>query len=312
MTVSKYRQLGGMMQVLLLILVLEIVFINSTSATDFIAGYHLDAHCLILNVELKNEAGSLKDFDKLTETEIATVYHEMWHAWYLEYEKPRLGDFSKRISSRSQQMYGEHPDDKREEIYEEAVGDYIDAVIGTYMQTRRFLDSKTAQRREEIRSKTNYLKNTYSRLFKDKYEGYYLQGLQTKDGNGEAESDIDLSLDASSQSTTGSLLAVSDIQDAEKVLGEFIEKCQDSGLPTKYLKQAMQNIQGVVWLETGDDGIAADVVFAQGQLSAEDIEVINHLLFENILTTSTQAVFAESRFMHGAGAMLTNKSNNEM
>ena len=264
------------------------------TTSDFIAGYNLDYHCLILNKSLQSPDGALRDFDILNDREIATIYHEMWHAWFIEYESKRKGTLYEAMRSRVDVLYAAYPGDKRMEIYEEAVADFIDAVIETYVHVKRFLATKTPERREEIRRTTPFLKNTYERLFSERYNGYYTKCIATSSAITNASTSDTL--------TTETLQPEIHILDAKKVFYPFIEKAARFPLPVTYIHEAAKTIEGVVFIDLSGVGAVppqADVVFANVYLDREDIDRVISILFEGALTRNTDVVFSEERFRLG-------------
>lgn len=280
--------------IIVFIAVLSIAAQPVQATSDFIAGYNLDYHCLILNKSLQGPDGVMRDFDTLEDREIATIYHEMWHAWFIEHESKRQGACYEAMREKINALYAAYPEDKRMEIYEETVADFIDAVIETYVHVKRFLATKTPERREEIRRTTPFLKNTYERLFSERYNGYYTKSIAT--------SRTITNTSTSDTLTTGTLQPEIHILDAKKVFDPFIEQAARFPLPVTYIREAAKSIRGVVFIDLSGVGVVppqADVVFANVYLDREDIDRVISILFEGALTGDTDVVFSEERFRVG-------------
>ena len=279
---------------------------RTASADDFIAGYNLEYHCLILNHSLQGEDGNLKPFAELSSTEIATLYHELWHGWFIECETPREGPVYQWFKNNVDSRYADYPRDKRFEIHEEAVADFIDAVIDTYVTTKRFLSTKTPERRAEIIRDTQYLQNTYGGIFSGQYSGYYINRIlmqQTDD----AATTASATASADDRGTSGA--AEIEIHDAKPAFAEFLQQAQNFSLPVAYVREAVNAISGVVFIDFENNaqaedsaaegpapGIQADIVMAYVFLERSDLERIMQFLFEGILTEDIAQTYAENRF----------------
>jgi hypothetical protein len=183
------------------------------------------------------------------------------------------------------------------EIYEEAVADFIDAAVGTYVQVYRYLKSKTPEERDRVRRSTQYLPNTWVRLFYDKYNGYY-----TKTINLAARTRDDFTTKSFTEDNARDMYK---ILDGEHVLGTFIESAGKAGLPTGYLREAVSAIKGAIFIDFPDEtkdqeqthvSPKADVVFIGVYLDLEEIEEISTVVLENKLPRNAKVTFAEERF----------------
>ena len=273
-----------------------IAFPVASQNNNFIAGYHLGWKCLLLGDTLKGSESGLKDFNSLTPTEIATIYHELWHAWFIEVESKRKGTLFEYMNERVDTIYAEFPDDKRMEIYEEAVADLIDATVETYMQVRRLMARRTPEQRERVRNHPDYFQNTWVRLFEDKHNGYYTKT-------------VTLSTNGKDKPTTDPLEQKSpplqEVVDARKTLEPFIEAAKKEHLPVIYISEAVQALEGVVYVRlkrprvdgvATDDSPIADVVFVNVYLTDDEIATVSRLLFENKLVKDPGVVFIEESF----------------
>lgn len=219
----------------------------SSFAEDFISGYHLEGKFLLLGETLRGSDGNIKPFAQLSPTEIATIYHEMWHAYFIEYQTKEKGELFRKFRGEVDRIYPSFPSDKRLEVHEEAVADFIDAVIATTVQIRRFLDSHSREKNLEIIEKSNLI-NLYGKLFSDSYTGYYTRSV--KGGNSPAssvQSTSDTMSGGDNRFNSSSLLATFAL-DPRKSLAPFVTDARKSGLPVKYIVEASQRIRGVVFI----------------------------------------------------------------
>jgi hypothetical protein len=293
---------------------------------DFIAGFMIRERALILNADMAHpdHPNRVKPFASMTPDEAATIYHELWHAWVLTHLEPAAqtgsrpeADFHSFLVERADALFSNQPADKRAEIMEEAVGDFIDAVVGTWIQMKRFLAEKSSERREEIRGNPRYM-GLWARLFKESYTGYYTRTIQvdahsaqtgslfTKDGLTSAgfavlESLTTGSLAQSGLSSTGLTLLGSieyRIVDPSAALDDFVKDAEAFGLPTRYIRQAKEGLEGVVFLTipAGLKPPQADVVMAPESLAPTDLVRVARVLFEDHLTSDSWAAFSEDRF----------------
>ncbi len=272
-----------------LLLIFFIVPSLSLYSNDFIAGYHLGENWLLLGESMQNTEGELKPFESMTPSEIATLYHELWHAWFIRAESERKGTVYRRMAQNLPRLYAEYPEEKRMEIYEEAVADFIDAMIATYVQVKRYLDSKPAEQQINIIENTPYLQNTYGCLFGERYNGYYTKS-------------IGLTPDETSDTATTPTVDKNEKRyealSPEKILGTFIKRAGGFGLPTNYLREAVNALDGVVFLDLeklSSGAIKADVEFAHVFLDTNDMDMIIQYLFENKLTRNPRDVFSPER-----------------
>ena len=311
-----------------------------TPAEDFVSGYYADQRLLLLGESMEGPEGRLKPFAQMSPREIATIYHETWHAYFLECEmpsrgRPKGGKLFQAFRGEVDRLYSEHPAAKRMEIHEEAVADFIDAAVETYVQMKRFLASKTPAQRENIRN-TTYL-DVYRRVFEDHYRGYYTKRISggsaspgdrattvsaeergpslpaedrpsTPSAEGRAIS-ISPDAPASTPSAEGRAISISaadratsvpllPFSDAKTTLADFIPDARRFGLPVGYLRSATSRIKGVVFVRTENAAQPpqADVVWAAAPLPGDDMKRVQRVLFEGLLTPDPKVVFAEERF----------------
>jgi len=292
-------------------------------AEEFVSGYYADQRLLLLGESMEGPEGKLKPFAQMSPREIATIYHEIWHAYFLECEmpsrgRPKGGKLFQAFRGEVDRLYPEHPPAKRMEIHEEAVADFIDAAVETYVQMKRFLASKTPAQRENIRNTTTYL-DVYRRVFEDHYRGYYTKRISSGSASAgdrattvsaerrgtslsaedpastpSAESRA-ISVAAADRATSVPLLPFSD---AKTTLADFIPEARRFGLPVGYLRSATSRIKGVVFVRIGSAAQPpqADVVWAAAPLPGDDMKRVQRVLFEGLLTPDPKAVFAEDRF----------------
>ena len=293
-----------------------------TPAEDFVSGYYADQRLLLLGESMEGPEGRLKPFAQMSPREIATIYHETWHAYFLECEmpsrgRPKGGKLFQAFRGEVDRLYSEHPAAKRMEIHEEAVADFIDAAVETYVQMKRFLASKTPAQRENIRN-TTYL-DVYRRVFEDHYRGYYTKRISggsasagdraTTVSAGERGPSLPPEDRASTVSAKGRAISVSadapstsvpllPFSDAKTALADFIPDARRFGLPVGYLRSAASRIKGVVFIRIGSGAQPpqADVVWAAAPLPNDDMKRVQRVLFEGLLTPDPKVVFAEERF----------------
>ncbi len=265
---------------------------------SFIAGYHLDEKLLLLGKSLQAPDGSLRKFQELSGPEIATIYHELWHAWILECDTPRREAVYQRMRREVDEMYADFPEDKRMEIQEEAIAAFVDAAVETYVVVYRHLQRLSPTRRKEIIDTTEYLERTYGQVFADQYDGYYTRSI------GAAAEGIDGATSASLEGKQRS--AEIEVHPAGEVLGEFFERAEKIGLPVGYLREAAGAIKGVVFLDlsgtTESPPPRADVVFSGVFLQPEELKFISRTLLEGKLPPDPRAAFAEERFEKAAAS----------
>jgi len=302
-----------------------------TPAEDFVSGYYADQRVLLLGESMEGPEGKLKPFDRMSPREIATIYHEIWHAYFLECEmpsrgRPKGGKLFQAFRGEVDRLYPEHPAAKRMEIHEEAVADFIDAAVETYVQMKRFLASKTPAQRENIRKTTTYL-DVYRSVFEDHYRGYYTKRISSGSASagdrattvsagerGTSPSDRapspsmsherptsasvegqNIRISADATATSVPLLPFSD---AKITLADFIPDARRFGLPVGYLRSAASRIKGVVFIRIGSGAQPpqADVVWAAAPLPNDDMKRVQRVLFEGLLIPDPKVVFAEERF----------------
>jgi hypothetical protein len=249
-------------------------------ADDFVAGYAIDGDYLILGSTMRDEKGTLLDFEKMTPDQISTIYHEMWHAYVdlVSDKSPLVRD----MVSVAEVRYAEFPKDKRVEIHEEAVGNYLDAVVGTYIQIRRILMQKPPERRKELLSNPRF-QRIWTRLFEDSYTGYYTASIRE---SSETSSSLKTKKPIDSHQMT-----TDDLSDAQSVLDPFVKKAENAGLPVGYLRETIGRLQGIYFLDSQQGQIIADVKFSKKSLEPSDMQEIGRLLLEDRLTSDTHAVF---------------------
>ena len=295
----------------------------STPAEDFVSGYYADQRVLLLGESMEGPEGKLKPFDRMSPREIATIYHETWHAYFLECEmpsrgRPKGGKLFQAFRGEVDRLYPEHPAAKRMEIHEEAVADFIDAAVETYVQMKRFLASKTPAQRESIRKTTTYL-DVYRSVFEDHYRGYYTKRISSGSASagdrattvsaGERGPSLPAEDRASTVSAEGRAISISPdppatsvpllpFSDAKTTLADFIPDARRFGLPVGYLRSAASRIKGVVFIRIGSGAQPpqADVVWAAAPLPDDDMKRVQRVLFEGLLTPDPKVVFAEERF----------------
>jgi hypothetical protein len=294
-----------------------------TPAEDFVSGYYADQRVLLLGESMEGPEGKLKPFDRMSPREIATIYHETWHAYFLECEmpsrgRPKGGKLFQAFRGEVDRLYPEHPAAKRMEIHEEAVADFIDAAVETYVQMKRFLASKTPAQRESIRKTTTYL-DVYRSVFEDHYRGYYTKRISSGSASagdrattvsaGERGPSLPAEDRASTVSAEGRAISISPdppatsvpllpFSDAKTTLADFIPDARRFGLPVGYLRSAASRIKGVVFIRIGSGAQPpqADVVWAAAPLPDDDMKRVQRVLFEGLLTPDPKVVFAEERF----------------
>lgn len=258
---------------------------------EFVSGYNPDSRCVVFDTSMQAPDGTLKNFDAMTDRQIATIYYEMWHAWFIEVEAKRRGDLFKAMEKRAETLHQAYPESKRMEFYREAVAGFIDTIIETYMQTKRFLTPKTPERREEIRTKTRFFQNTYVEQFYKSYNGFYTKSITLPSRASDTPTSFPLRGEIEE--------TVYHTRDAEKVFGGFIQKAGRFSLPVTYIREAVKSIDGVVFMDFySKDGIPslADVVFANAYLTKEDLDRVIGTVFEGKLTRDPNVAFAEDRF----------------
>jgi len=292
-------------------------------AEDFVSGYYADQRLLLLGESMEGPDRKLKPFDRMSPREIATIYHEIWHAYFLECEmpsrgRPKGGKLFQAFRGEVDRLYPEHPAAKRMEIHEEAVADFIDAAVETYVQMKRFLASKTPAQRENIRNTTTYL-DVYRSVFEDHYRGYYTKRISSGSASagdrattvsaGERGPSLPPEDRASTVSAEGRAISVSadapstsvpllPFSDAKTTLADFIPDARRFGLPVGYLRSAASRIKGVVFIRIGSGAQPpqADVVWAAAPLPNDDMKRVQRVLFEGLLIPDPKVVFAEERF----------------
>lgn len=281
---------------------------------DFVAGYHVDGRYLLLGEAMETTSGTLKPFETMTPGEIATIYHEMWHAWFIHVETPRQGPVFTALSEWADHADPSIPEEKQLEVVEEAAADFIDAVIQTTVQMKRFLSTKTPERREEIRRKTQYL-DRYGYLFEEEYTGYFTKSVGEKTESPQSPGLVDSAIQAAQawmrESVTSDTMAA--IAEAalppQEAVAEFVQSADDFGLPVDYLKEAAEAMAGVVFIRPasvgvslgGGGGFQANVVWSYVPLPGDLIELLTRELFDKRLSPDSKKTFAEERFGKSEG-----------
>ena len=271
---------------------------------EFLSGYDVEGKRLLFGYFFRGEDGRLKAFDRLNHREIATIYHELWHAWFVEVETKRKGPLYKALQEKAKKLHSAYPEVKRLEIHEEAAADFIDAVISTYLQMKRFLAAKTPERRGEIRDMARYM-DMYRSLFRDNYTGYFTRNVELVDKNSPRipaedtgkKKTFNLEFKAKDLPTTTTIISI-ETMPSRRALRRFIAEARRENLPVKFLNEAVGKIKEVAFIriEKPTYDLDAQVVWSPHPLDPKNMEMIQRIVFEGLLTEDPQAAFAENRF----------------
>ncbi|MBN1865771.1 hypothetical protein JW916_00625 [Candidatus Sumerlaeota bacterium] len=274
--------------------------IGGARSEPFISGYHLGEHCLVLGESVRSESGGLKPFSQMTPSEISTLYHELWHAYFIECESKARGPLYRSLRQAADSRYADFPPEKRLEIHEEAVADFIDATVETFVFVKRFMADRTPEKREEIRG--SGLMRSYRTVLGDSYTGYYTRSIvaETPGADAAPRDDSDATTSSLESAPPETPVAEVEILDSRGVLDDFIRDARAFGLPVGYVREAADAMRGVVFIDMGSaettSTIHADVVWSNVSLSDEDKTLIERILFEGLLAGEPREVFAEEKF----------------
>lgn len=267
----------------------------------FVAGYHIPGKYLVLSSDVRGEDDRVKPFDQLTQRQIADIYHEAWHAYFILCEtpsddRPQGGPLYQAFRKEIGERYAEYPADKHMEIHEEAVADYLDALTETYVQMKRHLGAKTPRVREAIRRRPLTYFRCWEDLFQDFYRGYYTQRIRA--GEAPAVSPRDATTTASEKTTLESAPGKVEIVDARDALADFIQSARAFGMPAGYIEKAAERLNGVAFIEFGGPlrEIEVDLVWSKWDLPQSHRRLIERILLEGKFPRKAHDAFAEERF----------------
>lgn len=278
----------------------------------FEAGYSLNFRYLILTDRYLTADGRLKPFDEMTPQQVGALYHEMWHAWLDTSAFIEAPDFLRRFRTDAGICHTDVPREDRVEVHEEAAADYIEALVSTYVQMNRFLAGKTPARREEIRKEGRYLES-YGRLFKERFTGYYTGEIAAATSATAHLEDFATSASGTARSGGSATTATTRLADgasshslvhsihenAAEFLAGFVSAARSQGLPTRYLTQAAERLRAVAVLRStaeGTTGLEAEVHWSAWPLRGSDLIFIERDLLEGRFAMDPAVVFSESRF----------------
>ena len=267
----------------------------------FVAGYHMPGKYLVLSADVRAEDGTLKPFDQLTRRQIADIYHEMWHAYFIECEmptkdNPKGGELYRTFKAMIDERYAEYPADKRMEIHEEAVADYLDALTETFVQMKRHLSPKTPERRHQILTTERAYVRCWEDLFADFYRGYYTVRLRA--GEAPVVSPDDATTTATGKTTLKTVPGSVDIVPAAPSLKPFIDGARAYGMPVHFLVKAVPKLNGVAFIDFNGQlpAVAADLVWSKWTLPEEHRELLERTLLEGKFPRRALEAFSEAQF----------------
>ena len=111
----------------------------------------------------------LKRVKDLTLDHLATVVHEVWHAYFYNVAQRRENIIYKNWFKGAKYIYPDHG----LKYHDEAYGLYVEKVLQMYVLIRRTFENKTPEIRESLRQ-SKPLKSMYEGVFNEKGFGYYV------------------------------------------------------------------------------------------------------------------------------------------
>lgn len=121
----------------------------------------------------EGEPGELRPFAEITNSEHATVYHEMWHCYLDTYERANATAFYQDFSARAETLYGNDPAARRLEIHDEAAAQVVEQLLVSFLIWANSARNRTPWDREEWRGAENLLNLWASHFEEGQYYGYY-------------------------------------------------------------------------------------------------------------------------------------------
>lgn len=133
------------------------------------AAYNRMSNEITLNRDLQDpRTGYLKPIEQLSNDQIGTLYHELWHCFHTRLLHSQLPDLFSFWKSQAQALYSDH----QESYHDEAYAAFITEVISRYVNIRRSFESKTPEIRKRMRANPT-LAALYENAFHERYFGYY-------------------------------------------------------------------------------------------------------------------------------------------
>jgi len=115
----------------------------------------------------------LKRVSDMTLDNLATVFHEVWHAYFYNVAKPGSNPLYKNWLKGANSIYPDHG----LKFHDEAYAHYAEKVLQLYVLIRRTFENKTPEIRERLRQSAPLLK-MYEGSFNEKVFGYYVNVLR--------------------------------------------------------------------------------------------------------------------------------------
>ena len=113
----------------------------------------------------------LKNFKELGDTEISTITHELWHAYFDGISKQT--EFYQEFMKNAMTLYAGNARNVQGDVQNEAYGLFIDHVLFQFLTIRKQFELRTPENREKLRRSEEMKKLYQDVLFRDEITGYY-------------------------------------------------------------------------------------------------------------------------------------------
>ncbi|HLE01381.1 MAG TPA: hypothetical protein VJB59_14050 [Bdellovibrionota bacterium] len=137
-----------------------------------IAVYNRLTNRITFGLEMQDRrTGGLKSFAELSDDEVATVAHELFHCYFSTAAKRTQDDFYEEWQKSAVQLYSSafgRPFD----VHEEAYAAFITITVQNYVNIRRMMAARTPAARDRLRRNHN-IAAIYEQTFQESVFGYY-------------------------------------------------------------------------------------------------------------------------------------------
>lgn len=114
------------------------------------------------------QTGKIKKLSELTNDQIATIFHELWHCYRTKVLRSRNPEMLSYWVKRSKVLYSNH----NSSFHDEAWATFIDQSISNYVSFFKIMLQKDSDGRERLRNSERFT-GIYERSINEKVFGYY-------------------------------------------------------------------------------------------------------------------------------------------
>ena len=134
-----------------------------------IAVYNRLTNRITFGLEMQDRrTGAMKKFAELSDDEVATVAHELFHCYFATVAKRTEEGFYREWYKSAVQLYSSHPFG----FHEEAYAAFITITVQNYVNIRRMMAARTPAARDRLRRNHN-IAAIYEQTFQESVFGYY-------------------------------------------------------------------------------------------------------------------------------------------